>query len=643
MLSIKNNYTNLIYTLILLLNINYINCKWKVWNKDLDWWQTTVIYQIYPLSFQDSDGDGKGDLKGIESRLDYFVETGIKTIWISPIYKSPQFDLGYDISNYMEIDSQFGTLDDFKSLIEAIKKRGIKILMDFVPNHTSDEHEWFQKSIKRIDPYTDYYVWKDPKEVFENGTKLPPNNWRSLFSGDGWKYVEERKQFYFHQFSIKQPDLNFFNPEVRKEMKDVLKYWLDLGVDGFRVDAVKHLMEDPEFHDESCLPGYKTCEDYFQMFHNYTTDWPTTYDMVYEWREFMDSYVKNVSDKHTRILLIESYTSIDYVMEYYGNSTHLGAHMPFNFFLVLLASNELNSTIYKYIIDTYYNYIPDGSWGNWVTGNHDNKRVATRMGDDAVDAFNMLLMLMPGTPVTYQGEELGQSNNKIRKDQIRDPNNNGGGSIDVRDPERGPFLWDNTQNAGFTNKKIPWEPIHPSYWKINLETQKNSTRSHYSVYKRLVELRNRDTFQRGDIKTYDVTTWVFVFTRSLPGNETYVTVINFGSEREVVLLGEFVPKLPEKLSVVVSSINSGYNEGDVIETKLSLHVQSKVLILRPKAAVVLVTHVNVINPTTQLPNITTDPSRNKTANSANSLYGMKNNSSLLFLLAIIFLLRQNRF
>ncbi|XP_075235441.1 maltase 2-like [Lycorma delicatula] len=632
---LNNNFTNTVLTLILLIiNSQLINARWKIWDKEIDWWQKSIIYQIYPLSFQDSDGDGKGDLQGIKSRLYHFTETGIDSIWLSPIFQSPKADLGYDISNFTEIDPIFGTLDDFKSLIKAVKERGMHLLMDFVPNHTSDEHPWFVKSIKKIEPYKDYYIWRDPKEVLQNGTRVPPNNWLSLFGGSGWKFVPERGQFYYHQFNAKQPDLNFYNENVKTEMKEILKFWLDLGVDGFRMDAVKHLMEDKNLHDEYCLPAYATCDDdYRKMNHNYTTDWPNTYDLIYEWREFLDNYTANSSEKQTRIMLSEAYSSIEYTMEYYGNKTRPGAQSPFNFML-LGPTVESNSSVYKYIINMWYDNMPEGHWANWVTGNHDNHRVAARVGNELVDGFYMLSMLLPGTAVTYQGEEIGQPDTPVRKDQIRDPNNNGGGAVDVRDPERGPFLWNDSENAGFTSAKIPWEPVHPSYWKINLEAQKNATKSHYKVYKQLAQLRTMPTFQRGDLDIYTITTWVLAFSRRLPGSETYLVVINVGSEREVVILGESVPKLSVKMYVAASSVNSGYEDGESIDTKLSLHATSKPLILRPKASVVLVSDYNIINPTNppNTTNTTVAPQKNGTDHSKN--YSTRNSTSLVWLLLV---------
>ncbi|XP_039275184.1 maltase A3-like, partial [Nilaparvata lugens] len=372
-------------------------------------------------------------------------------------------DLGYDVSDFESINNLFGNMEDFKELMKAVREKGLRILMDFVPNHTSNEHDWFKRSVRNETPYKDYYIWKNGRNQ-PDGSVLPPNNWLSLFGGSGWTFVPERGQYYYHQFSVKQPDLDFRNPKVREEMYDVLKYWLDLGVDGFRMDAVKHLMEDSSFNDETYIDPRGNHMSYLNMYHNLTTDWHETYDLIYEWRQFLDNYASNSTDTHTRIMLTEAYSSPYYLMLYYGNGTNTGAHSPFNFFLLQL-SHESNATVYENLILEWIDNMPDDSWPNWVIGNHDNHRVATRLGEDMVDAMAMLSMLLPGTSVTYQGEELGQPDTLIRRDQIKDPNNNGLGVLDVRDPQRGPFLWNDSENAGFTSRKKPWEPIHPSYWK----------------------------------------------------------------------------------------------------------------------------------------------------------------------------------
>ncbi|XP_039296338.1 maltase 2 [Nilaparvata lugens] len=544
---------------------------WNGWDKELDWWQDTIVYQVYPASFQDSDGDGIGDLRGILSRLDYFVESGIKTFWVSPIFKSPMADLGYDVSDFESINNLFGNMEDFKELMKAVREKGLRILMDFVPNHTSNEHDWFKRSVRNETPYKDYYIWKNGRNQ-PDGSVLPPNNWLSLFGGSGWTFVPERGQYYYHQFSVKQPDLDFRNPKVREEMYDVLKYWLDLGVDGFRMDAVKHLMEDSSFNDETYIDPRGNHMSYLNMYHNLTTDWHETYDLIYEWRQFLDNYASNSSDTHTRL--------------------------------------EITTKI----------------------GNHDNHRVATRLGEDMVDAMAMLSMLLPGTSVTYQGEELGQPDTLIRRDQIKDPNNNGLGVLDVRDPQRGPFLWNDSENAGFTSRKKPWEPIHPSYWKLNLESQKVNENSHFRIYQRLAALRKHVTIQKGTLTTHVLSEWVFAFVRRHADNDTYVVVINCGSEREVVVLRDEISRLPDYLEVVVPSLNSGYKIGDIVNPDALVDIRARLLVLRPKASVVLRSSFSRM-PTPD------DDGKSKKKNSSTSLQPLS--TGALFFSALVLLLRLN--
>ncbi|RZF46930.1 hypothetical protein LSTR_LSTR013242 [Laodelphax striatellus] len=564
------------------------------------------------------------------SRLNYFVEMGIKTFWVSPIFKSPMADLGYDVSDFESINTLFGNMNDFKELMKSVREKGLRILMDFVPNHTSNEHEWFKRSIRNETPYKDYYIWKNGR-IQPDGTELPPNNWLSLFGGSGWTYVPERGQYYYHQFSVKQPDLDFRNPHVREEMYDVLKYWLDLGVDGFRMDAVKHLMEDASFSDESYINPAGNRNSYLNMYHNLTTDWPDTYDLIYEWRQFLDDYANNSTDKHTRIMLTEAYSSPYYLMLYYGNETNIGAHSPFNFFLLQI-THESNATVYEDLIMRWIDNMPDGCWPNWVIGNHDNHRVATRLGDDMVDAMAMLSMLLPGTSVTYQGDELGQPDTLIRRDQIKDPNNNGMGVTDVRDPQRGPFLWDDSENAGFTTRKKPWEPIHPSYWKLNVESQRLNDLSHFRVYQKLAALRKHITIQKGTLSTHVISESVFAFVRRYENNDTFVVVINCGSEREVVVLRDEISRLTDFLEVVVPSLNSGYKIGDIVNPNALVDTKASLLVLRPKASVVLRSSFKTTPPPSD------DDGKNKTKpNSSTSIRPFS--SAILFFTALVLLLR----
>lgn len=333
-----------------------------------DWWQTSVFYQIYPRSFHDSNGDGIGDLSGITAKLEYLKNLGIGAIWMSPIFKSPMRDFGYDISDYREIQEEYGTMEDFNEMITVAHRLGIKIIMDFVPNHTSNEHEWFKKSIKREEPYTDYYVWEDGIPNTKAGEKnLPPNNWLARFRDSAWEWNEERQQYYLHQFLVEQPDLNFRNPDVLKEMKDILIFWLDKGIDGFRVDAVIFLIEDAKLRDEPLSHTTTDPGDYAYLQHIYTNDDPESLDIVYEWRELLDNYKSNISNS-TRILMVEAYTDIKLLMKYYQNEdgTKMGAHIPFNFLLITDLDSKSTAHDFVHSINKWLDYKPILQTSNWV-------------------------------------------------------------------------------------------------------------------------------------------------------------------------------------------------------------------------------------------------------------------------------------
>lgn len=334
-----------------------------------DWWQTAAFYQIYPRSFKDSNGDGIGDLQGITSQLPYLKEIGITAFWLSPIYPSPMADFGYDISDFYNVAPEYGTMDDFKALVAAAKNLGLKIILDFVPNHSSDENDWFLKSSENDPTYKDFYIWH-PGSKTANGDRLPPSNWISLFRGSAWKWHEKRQEYYLHQFHYKQPDLNYRNPAVVDKMKGVLRFWLDLGVDGFRIDAVPSLFETApdskgNFPDEPRNSWNNDPDDWNYLQHVYTQDQPETIDMVYQWRAVMDDFQKE-NGGSTKVIMTEAYSAIDIVMKYYGNETHEGAHMPFNFQIIININNNSNAYDFKRTCDTWMLNMPKGRTPNWV-------------------------------------------------------------------------------------------------------------------------------------------------------------------------------------------------------------------------------------------------------------------------------------
>lgn len=337
-----------------------------------DWWEKAGFYQIYPRSFMDSDGDGVGDLNGITSKLPYLKEIGVRGFWMSPINKSPMVDFGYDISDYRDIHEQFGTMADFENLVKEAKRLGLKVIMDFVPNHTSNKHQWFINSEAKVAGYEDYYVWDDGLPNPDGGRNLPPTNWIQAFRGSAWEWSNLREQYYLHQFTVEQPDLNYRNSKVVQEMKDVITFWLDKGVDGFRIDAVPFLFEveknsEGRYLDE--LPSGTTDdeEDFDYLSHVYTQNLPETVDMVYQWRELVDAY-QETHGGETRVLMTEGYAPLEVLHEYYVSSTsgRLGSHMPFNFGLITDITKASKAQDFVTSIQSWMAIIPEGHAANWV-------------------------------------------------------------------------------------------------------------------------------------------------------------------------------------------------------------------------------------------------------------------------------------
>ncbi|XP_046415395.1 alpha-glucosidase-like [Neodiprion fabricii] len=536
--------------------------SWSSVNADLDWWQTASVYQVYPRSWMDSDGDGIGDIPGIESKLEYLVDTGIDTFWMSPVYESPMVDFGYDISNFTSIDSIFGTMDDFDNLVATAKSLGLKVIMDLVPNHSSDEHEWFIKSLAGIDPYTDYYIWHNGTEL-ENGTITRPNNWISYFGGYAWTWSSERQAYYYHKFTEEQPDLNYRNELVVQEMKDIIEFWLDRGVDGFRVDAVDTLFEDETYPDEPLSGLTDDPTDYDYTLHYYTMAQDETYEMVTQWRTLLDDYAFK-TDNVTRIMMMETYENVTQVMKFYD----AGAHFPFNFFLIMnVNGSNTASEIKELAIDEWLDNLPDNVTSDWVIGNHDRKRVATRYSSEQVDAMNMINHLLPGVSVTYYGEEIGMENLWISWEDTQDPwacnQDEDTYELYSRDPNRTPMQWDATTSAGFSTNESTWLPVHSNYLTLNLAAQMEAEVSHYKVYKALISLRQESVIQEGSVNVQLLTDNVMAFSRELDGSDPVIVVTNFANNTETVSLDVF-ENASDNMVVSIASINSELTEGTAV-------------------------------------------------------------------------------
>ncbi|EDW75865.1 maltase B2 [Drosophila willistoni] len=531
-----------------------------------DWWQHTVFYQIYPRSFKDSNGDGIGDLQGITSKLDYIAETGITAIWLSPIFKSPMVDFGYDISDYMQIQPEYGTMKNFDDLVDAAYGLGIRVILDFVPNHTSDQHDWFKKSAAKVSGYEDFYVWHDGK-VDKAGKRQPPNNWQSVFYGSAWEWHEGRQQFYLHQFTKEQPDLNFRNPLVVRAMDDIMLYWLNKGVAGFRIDAVNHLFESEKLEDEPLSGKSQDPLSYDYSKHIYTKDLPEVLDMIQHWRRLLDEFSAKNPNGPTRIMMTEAYAGLTQLADYYEDAKGVhGSHLPFNFNFITDVNGDSDARDFVYNVEKWLIYMPRGGHvANWVMGNHDNPRVASRFGPDSVDAMNMLLMTLPGVAVTYNGEELGMEDYRdISWADTVDPPAKNAGELKYkevsRDPERTPFQWNNEANAGFSTASKTWLPVHPNYTKLNVEAQKAAVKSHYKVYQQLLQLRKSAILRRGRFIIEPLSRFVFAFKRCLEDFDSIVTVINVSDKEQLVNLTEFINNA-RKLVVEVAGINSIYEPG----------------------------------------------------------------------------------
>jgi alpha-glucosidase len=491
---------------------------------NFNWWERGIIYQIYPRSFMDSNGDGIGDLAGIRRRLDYLQWLGIDAIWISPIYPSPMADFGYDISNYTDIDPIFGTLDDFDALLADAHRRGLKLLLDYVPNHTSDQHPWFldarsaRNSAKR-----DWYIWRDPKP--DGG---PPNNWLSNFGGGAWEWEPVTGQYYYHAFLKEQPDLNWRNPEVQDAMLKVLRFWLDRGVDGFRVDVMHHLVKDSEFRDNPLNPDWRPgMSPYRELLTTYTADLPEVQEIVANFRSVIEEY-------DDRMLVGEIYLPVERLMAYYG-ATGKGAHLPFNFQLLRLPWNAREIAA---AVERYEALLPAYAWPNWVLGNHDRSRIATRVGVAQARVAAMLLLTLRGTPTMYYGDEIRMQDVPIPADQVRDPFEKNVPGLGLgRDPERTPMQWSGDEHAGFS-KGNPWLPIANNYYTVNVARECDQPSSILTLYHRLIELRRAEpALSVGEFAPLPATDDLIAYVRKL-NERRLLIVLNLSARAQSFSLSE---------------------------------------------------------------------------------------------------------
>ncbi len=504
------------------------------------WWRDGVIYQVYPRSFQDSDGDGVGDLRGITSRLDYLVGLGVDVVWVSPIYPSPMADFGYDVADYTGIDPLFGTMTDFDALLAGCHRRGLKLVLDFVPNHTSDRHPWFVESqASRTSAKRDWYLWRDPAP----GGGVP-NNWMSNFGGTAWTLDEGTGQYFYHSFLPEQPDLNWWNPEVRAAMYGAMQFWLEKGVDGFRMDVLWLMIKDPQFRNNLPNPDYRGGSTFWSVLPTWTADQPETHAVVREMRALLDGY-------GDRLLIGEIYLPVDKLVTYYGGPRGPEAELPFNFHLI---QSEWKAETIAALIREYEAALPAGAWPNWVMGNHDQHRVATRLGAGQARVAAVLLLTLRGTPTMYYGDELGMPDAVIASGEVVDPaEKRQPGQGFGRDPERSPMLWDGGVNAGFTSGK-PWLPLVEGWEQRTVAA--GGTESMLELYKTLLGLRRaRVELHAGDVKAVAARDGVLSYVR---GGRVQVHVNLTGATA-------WVPSLPGRVLVSTTGVRGDGAVGDWIE------------------------------------------------------------------------------
>jgi alpha-glucosidase len=501
------------------------------------WWKHAVIYEIYPRSFQDSNGDGIGDLNGIAQRLGYLEALGVDAIWIAPMYPSPQVDFGYDISDYQNVDTQYGTLADFDRLLTQARAHHIRVLLDMVLNHTSDRHPWFADAASsRTASHHDFYVWNDGKRG-AGGKPLPPNNWVSLFGGSAWQYVPAVDQFYYHKFYRQQPDLNWRNPKVEQAMFGAMRFWLDRGVTGFRLDAITTLFEDPQLRDEPALGGTNAQGDP-NLKNIYTDNLPEVHDVIRRMRAMIDGYPGE------RLLVGETYVPKTADLDpWYGGAKHNELQLPMDTLVGL--GNKLDAAGFRQRLLEAETEL-HGSQPLLVFDNHDNIRSWDRFGDGVHNdriarIIAALLLTSHGSALIYQGEEIGQRTvTPTRVEDVRDPIGITGWPKEKgRDGERTPMQWDTSNaQAGFSTSARTWLPVPADYRTVNVQTESADPESLLSWHKRLIALRRSSAALRsGRTVMLDPTNAsVLTYARVAPSGETIVVSLNMSAQPQTIAL-----------------------------------------------------------------------------------------------------------
>ncbi len=498
------------------------------------WWQSGVVYQVYPLSFADSNADGMGDLPGLAARLDYLVWLGVDAVWISPFYPSPMADFGYDVVDHVGVDPRFGDLAQFDALLAQAHRLGLRVILDFIPNHTSDQHPWFiEARSSRASDKRDWFIWSDPAP--DGG---PPSNWLSEFGGSAWQLDAATGQYYHHSFLAQQPDLNWRNPRVREAMYACMRFWLDRTVDGFRVDAIHHLFKDPALRNNPENPAYRVgMSPRKRLIRQFTVDLPEVQEVAREMRTLLAGYGDGV-------LIGEAWLPFDRLAAYYGASLD-GFQLPFNFHLI---GARWEVAPLRDLIERYESSLPFGAWPNWVLGNHDRSRIASRVGPAQARVAAVLLCTLRGTPTLYYGDELGMLDVPIPPEAVQDPYEKNVPGLGLgRDPARTPMQWSAERNAGFSSAR-PWLPIAADFEQSNVERERADPASMLHLYRELLALRrSRPALSVGDYAALDTGPDVLGYARS-HGAERYAVLLNLGGVSRRVALAEL-----ERSSIVLST------------------------------------------------------------------------------------------
>ena len=536
------------------------------------WWHRAVIYQIYPRSFKDTTGNGVGDLAGIVEQIDYLSDTlGVDALWLSPFYPSPMKDFGYAVADYTGVDPLFGDLDTFDRLVDEAHARDLKLIVDYVPNHSSDQHPWFQASrSSRYDPKRDWYVWEDPAP--DGG---PPNNWLSIFGGSAWEWDETTEQYYLHTFLKEQPDLNWRNPEVREAMFDVLRFWMDRGVDGFRVDVAQYVMKDPELRDnpearDEGLFIHRSLGAYDEQVHLYDTNHPDVHEVYREMRAVLDDY-----DDPERIGIGEIHL-FDWPRwtAFYGDDLD-EFHLPFNFHLLGV---EWNAQAVERVVNSLEAALPEGAWPNYVLGNHDEPRMATRLGEENTRLAAMLLLTLRGTPTLYYGDELGLPEVDVPPEKRLDLQAEGLEKQQNRDGCRTPMPWTDGPSAGFSDADPEdlWLPLGETHRARSVDRQVDDPDALLTLYQRLLALRRESPAL--EVGTYTPITTspedVFTFQR-MHDNDRLVVALNFADAPQRFLLPSGAHDVPVLLST------EGDRGGEVVALYLELAPREGVILEYP--------------------------------------------------------------